>query len=56
MQLIHSYCKRGTAAVVVTHDLQLASWADRIVFLRDGRVVDQTAAPAGPETLLEQSS
>jgi hypothetical protein len=26
------------------------------VFLRDGRVIDQTAAPAGPETLLEQQS
>jgi putative ABC transport system ATP-binding protein len=26
--------------VVVTHDAQLASWADRIVFLRDGRMVD----------------
>jgi len=56
MRLIHAYCKRGVAAVVVTHDAQLASWADRVVFLRDGRVVDQTAAPAGPETLLEQSS
>ena len=56
MRLIHAYCKRGTAAVVVTHDAQLASWADRVVFLRDGRVVDQTAPPAGPESLLEQSS
>jgi putative ABC transport system ATP-binding protein len=56
MRLIHAYCKRGTAAVVVTHDAQLASWADRVVFLRDGRVVDQTASPAGPETLLEPSS
>jgi putative ABC transport system ATP-binding protein len=56
MRLIRAYCKRGTAAVVVTHDVQLASWADRVVFLRDGRVVDQTAVPAGPETLLEPSS
>jgi putative ABC transport system ATP-binding protein len=40
------------AAVLVTHDAQLASWADRIVFLRDGRIVDQTAAPPGPESLL----
>ena len=31
----------------MTHDAQLASWADRVVFLRDGRVVDQTAPPAG---------
>jgi putative ABC transport system ATP-binding protein len=56
MQLIHTYCKSGTAAIVVTHDAQLASWADRVVFLRDGRVVDQSAAPLGPETLLEPSS
>ena len=56
MRLIHNYCKRGTAAVVVTHDAQLASWADRVVFLRDGRIVDQTVPPAGPESLLEQPS
>jgi putative ABC transport system ATP-binding protein len=52
MRLIHTACKRGMAAVVVTHDAQLASWADRVVFLRDGRVADQTAPAAGPETLL----
>jgi len=52
MRLIHAACKRGVAAVVVTHDAQLASWADRVVFLRDGRMVDQTAPLAGPETLL----
>ena len=54
MRLIHAACKRGMAAVVVTHDAQLASWADRVVFLRDGRVTDQTAAPAGPESLLRE--
>jgi putative ABC transport system ATP-binding protein len=42
MRLLRSACQRGVASVVVTHDAQLASWADRIVFLRDGRVVDQT--------------
>jgi putative ABC transport system ATP-binding protein len=45
-------CRRGVAAVVVTHDAQLASWADRVVFLRDGRVVDQTMPPPSPESLL----
>ena len=52
MRLLHEACKRGVAAVVVTHDAQLASWADRVVFLRDGALVDQTAPLPGPESLL----
>jgi len=52
MRLLRAACRRGATGVVVTHEAQLASWADRIVFLRDGRVVDQTAPPAGPESLL----
>ena len=52
MRLVHDACKRGVAAVVVTHDAQLASWADRVVFLRDGHIVDQTAPLPGPESLL----
>jgi putative ABC transport system ATP-binding protein len=55
MRLIRAACQRGVAGVVVTHDAQLASWADRVVFLRDGRVVDQTSPPAGPESLLAPS-
>jgi putative ABC transport system ATP-binding protein len=52
MRLLRAATKRGVAGVVVTHEAQLASWADRVVFLRDGHVVDQTVAPAGPESLL----
>jgi putative ABC transport system ATP-binding protein len=52
MRLLRDSCRSGVAGVVVTHEAQLASWADRIVFLRDGRVVDQTAPLAGPESLL----
>lgn len=33
----------GTAVVLVTHEPRFASWSDRTVFLRDGRVVDDTA-------------
>ncbi len=55
MRLIRSACQGGVAGVVVTHDAQLASWADRVVFLRDGRVVDQTSPPPGPESLLAPS-
>jgi putative ABC transport system ATP-binding protein len=52
MRMLRSACKRGIAGVVVTHDAQLASWADRVLFIRDGRIVDQTATPEGPEVLL----
>jgi len=53
MRLVHDACKNaGMTAVVVTHDAQLASWADRVVFLRDGRVTDQTIPAPGPESLL----
>jgi putative ABC transport system ATP-binding protein len=52
MRLLRTACRRGVAGILVTHDAQLASWADRIVFLRDGRVVDQTKPTAGPESLL----
>jgi putative ABC transport system ATP-binding protein len=52
MRLLRAATHRGVAGVVVTHEAQLASWADRVVFLRDGHVVDQTAAPEGPESLL----
>ncbi|HSJ41546.1 MAG TPA: ABC transporter ATP-binding protein [Xanthobacteraceae bacterium] len=39
--------ERGTAVVLVTHEPRFASWADRFVFLRDGRVVDETASMLG---------
>ena len=54
MRMIHTACRQGIAAVVVTHDAQLASWADRVVFIRDGRIVDQTTPAPGPESLLRQ--
>jgi putative ABC transport system ATP-binding protein len=52
MRLLRDATQHGVAGVVVTHEAQLAAWADRVVFLRDGHVVDQTHAPAGPESLL----
>src|ERR1035438_7373773 len=42
MRLLHEACQRGVAAVVVTHDAQLAAWADRVVLLRDGRMSGHT--------------
>ncbi len=49
MALLRARCDDGVAGVLVTHDARHAAWADRVVFLRDGRVVDQSvyAAPTG---------
>ena len=53
MRLLRDACQEaGMTAVVVTHDAQLASWADRVLFLRDGRVTDQAAPALGREPLL----
>lgn len=52
MKMIRGACKRGIAAVIVTHDAHLASWADRVVFLKDGRIIDQTVPPLSAESLL----
>jgi putative ABC transport system ATP-binding protein len=38
---------------LVTHDARFAAWADRVVFLRDGRIADQTAPLDQPESLLD---
>jgi len=54
MRMILAACHRGVAAVVVTHEAQLASWADRVVFIRDGRVIDQTVPPPSAESLIAE--
>jgi putative ABC transport system ATP-binding protein len=52
LALLRRRCdEQGAAVVMVTHESRFAAWADRVVFLRDGRLVDQTAS-AGAETLL----
>lgn len=52
LRLLREHADRGGTAVLVTHDARFAAWADRVVFLRDGRVVDETIPPAGPESLV----
>src|SRR6202044_516905 len=56
MRMIPDACKRGVAAVVVTHDAHLASWADRVVFLRDGRAVDHLARDFADSSLAPPSA
>jgi putative ABC transport system ATP-binding protein len=39
--------------VMVTHDPSAAAWADRVVFMADGRLVDELVAPT-PEAVAER--
>jgi putative ABC transport system ATP-binding protein len=43
----------GQTIVMVTHDAGAASYADRVVFLSDGRVVDEMTGPT-PEAVLDR--
>jgi putative ABC transport system ATP-binding protein len=52
LQLIRTRCDRGAAGVLVTHEARYAGWADRVLFLRDGAIVDQSSASGGAESLL----
>ena len=52
MRLLRSRCEAGAAGVLVTHEARHAAWADRVVFLRDGLVTDDTGTAAPAEALL----
>jgi putative ABC transport system ATP-binding protein len=52
LRLLRSRCDEGAAALLVTHEARHAAWADRIVFLRDGVQVDETAPLTGVDSLL----
>jgi putative ABC transport system ATP-binding protein len=52
LELLTELCReRGVAIVLVSHDPQAAAYADRVLALRDGKLVDydpdQTLAPTG---------
>ncbi len=52
LRLLRQACRDGVAGVFVTHDGRLASRADRIIYLRDGHIIDESPAMLGPESLL----
>jgi putative ABC transport system ATP-binding protein len=51
--LRNSVRELGQTVVMVTHDPVAASYADRVVFLADGRIVDELYAPTA-ESVLER--
>ncbi len=41
----------GQTIVMVTHDPMAASYADRVLFLADGNIVDEMSAPSADQVL-----
>jgi putative ABC transport system ATP-binding protein len=48
IELLAELAAAGTSVMLVTHEPRFATWADRVVFMRDGRIVDESAPPAAP--------
>jgi putative ABC transport system ATP-binding protein len=52
LRLLRARCDSGASGVLVTHEARHAAWANRVVFLRDGAMVDDTGAATPVEALL----
>jgi putative ABC transport system ATP-binding protein len=55
LALLRARCDAGAAALLVTHEARHAGWADRVVFLRDGAVVDEASSSVTPDAFLSGS-
>ncbi|EGG45399.1 MULTISPECIES: ABC transporter ATP-binding protein [Streptomyces] len=56
LSLLRSRCDAGAAGIMVTHEPRFAAWADRVVFLRDGAVVDQTLRSDADSLLTDRAA
>jgi putative ABC transport system ATP-binding protein len=52
LKLLRARVDGGAAGVLVTHEARHAAWADRVVFLRDGSIVDTSGPLPEVESLL----
>ncbi|MEO3745867.1 ABC transporter ATP-binding protein [Plantactinospora sp. B5E13] len=52
LEVLRAHVDAGAAGVLVTHEPRYAGWADRTIFLRDGRLIDSTGPRATPDQLL----
>ena len=52
LRLLRARVDAGAAGVLVTHEARHAAWADRVVFLRDGEIVDTSGPLPEAEQLL----
>lgn len=54
LRVLRERCDDGAGGLLVTHDARHAAWADRVIFLRDGQIVDSTGVAPEPEDLLRE--
>jgi len=52
LKLLRARVDAGAAGVLVTHEARHAAWADRVIFLRDGEIVDTSGPLAQVDELL----
>jgi putative ABC transport system ATP-binding protein len=52
LKLLRARVDAGAAGVLVTHEARHAAWADRVVFLRDGEIVDTSGPLSQVDELL----
>lgn len=52
MRVLRGKIDKGAAGILVTHDAKCAAWADRILLLQDGLVLEETSTIRNVEGLL----
>jgi putative ABC transport system ATP-binding protein len=56
LRLLRTKVDAGAAGILVTHESRHAAWADRVIFLRDGVIVDTSGPLTAAEDLLRTAS
>ena len=49
LAVLRQRCDAGAATVLVTHEARYAGWADRVLYLRDGALVDRASVVSSGE-------
>lgn len=42
MGILREQCDQGKSALIVTHNAIHAAWADRVIFIKDGSIIDES--------------
>ena len=54
MDLFSEIYAEGTTIVLVTHDIKVAARTERVLFMSDGRIVDELRLPKASKGNLEE--